>query len=98
MYGEELKRHLLQVSIRRWLRAIFFAMLILIWLTMVTGCATVPTYNGYNQAEIDKAEKFNKRMVWIGIAAVAILPYSVYGSGSDPHSCEPHQECHRPLH
>jgi len=96
MYGEELKKHQLQMSIRRWLRAIFFAVLLLAWMTVVSGCATVPTYNGYNQAEIDKAEKFNKRMFWVGVAAVAILPYSVYGSGG--HDCEPHQECHRPLH
>jgi len=94
MYGEELQKYRMQQSIRRWLRAIFFAVLLVSWVLVASGCATVPTYNGYNRAEIDKAEKFNKRMVWIGIAAVAILPYSVYGSGSDPHNCRPHEDCH----
>ena len=60
------------------------------------GCATVPAYNGHNQEEITKAKKFNKRMYWVVITAIAIVPYSV-GSSDYKVPCRPHEDCYDPI-
>lgn len=71
--------------------------LIILMAAMITGCATVPAYNGENQAEIDRIKKNNKRWYWITIAAIAVLPYTIDSSSSKHHNCRPHEDCYDPI-
>ena len=73
------------------MRAFFLAALL-----ALSGCASVPAYDGTNQEEITKAKKFNKRMYWVVITAIAIVPYSV-GSSDYKVPCRPHEDCYDPI-
>jgi len=69
--------------------------LILATILALSGCATVPTFDGTNQAEIDKAKAFNKKVYWTTITLIAIAPYTIDGSSGNHHDdyCQSSKSC-----
>ena len=72
-------------------RGFILALLVLIFF-VIAGCATVPDYDGTNQAEIVKAKKFNKRAFWTVITVIAIAPYTIESSDRDI-PCQSSKSC-----